>query len=557
MGVRRFGVMCVIMVSTLLRYRLQAAWNAVRFATPRQRALSIALSGLSILLALGVFVGFRLVMLMRGSGQSATDIVHELVYAVFLFMLAGSVPFLAATLLHPGDVALLGAAPIRPTHVVFVRLLEGAAAGAAQFAPIGAPAVVACGAGLGYGWGAWLGTSLVALSLVAMPAVITATLLFASVAVMGHRRVRAAIAMVNVLLGSLVCLTAVSQVTGLRMQEGLAGLAGGSANPSGRLAYLPPWCWIADGMIALSHNDGRLIAEAAARVLGATVALGMAAVMFGGRLLREGRLTDDEGVAARRAGGRNEARRGARPLMSGTLAALIGKEVRYIMRDSLLLSQAGMPAILYLVPFVMAMNPGFREANRGDTIFAFGVVMTMAVLYMQSSILSLSSLGLEGRAFWIVLASPGRVRAALAAKWLVSWWMASLAGIAMVTLSGMAFSADWPTVVALDGVVVVTAAGLCGIGVGLAASLPRFVFENPAHRVSPLAIVLGFGIGVAYAGCAWAVLSATWYAGTHWPLHATAIHAAGITLVALATALAVAVPLAAGYYRLSGLEWEY
>lgn len=545
------------MIGILIKYRLRAAWNTVRFATPRQRAVSLALSGLTVLLALGVYIGARLVMMARGSGDAAGGVTHELIYAVFLFMLAGSVPFLAATLLHPGDVALLGTAPVKPTHVVFVRLLEGAAAGAAQFAPIGAPAVVATGVGLNYESWAWLGAAAVAVSLIALPAVITASLLLLAVAIVGAARVRAAVALVNVLLGSLVCLTAVNQVTGLRLQEGLAGLAAGSANPSGRLAFLPPWTWIADGMVALANNDGAGLTVAAMRVLLTTLALGLAAVHFGGRMLRAGHISGDESASTRRAASRRSTTSDAGPIVAGPLAALVGKELRYVTRDSLLLSQAGMPAILYLVPFVMAMNPAFRFESRSDVLFAFGVLMTMSVLYMQSSILSLSSLGLEGRAFWIVLASPGRIRAALLAKWLVSWLMAGSSGIFMITLSGLAFMADWQTVLALNGVVLVTSAGLCGIGVGLAASLPRFVFENPAHRVSPVAIVLGFGLGVGYAAFSWIVLSASWYAGTRWPMHAGALQIGGIGIVLIATAAAIGLPLAAGHGRLSSLEWEF
>ncbi len=546
------------MAWTLIRYRLVAAWNAARFSTPRQRFVSFALSLVSVGLAIGVYAGFRLVMAVRGAGDAGEALTHELVYAVFLFMLAGSVPFLAATLLHPGDVALLGSAPVLPRHVVFVRILEGAAAGAAQFAPIGAPAIVACASGLGYGWLDLPAIAGVGFALVALPAVITATLLLACVALLGHDRVRSAVALVNILLGSLVCLTAVSQVTGLRVQEGFAGLVAGSANPSGRLPYLPPWAWIADIMVGVGKHEGATVASAFGRVALALALFGPIAVGLGARLLETGRLSGADEIG-RRPRPSPASRAGASEgiAVAGPLAGLIRKELRYVLRDSLLLSQAGMPAILYLVPFVMAANPAFRAHTRGDELFAFGILMVLAVLYMQASILSLSSVGLDGRAFWILLTAPGMLRKALFAKWLVCWAISTAMGVGMVALSGAAFMVEWSTVAALAGVVAVSAAGMCGIGVGLAATFPRFVFENPAHRVSPIAIVLGFGAGVAHSGISWAVLGATWYGSTHWPAQASTITAAGITFVSLAAAVAVLAPLSLGHRRLIEMDWSH
>ncbi|MBM3492705.1 MAG: hypothetical protein FJX72_00055 [Armatimonadetes bacterium] len=546
------------MLATLIHYRLLSAWNAARFTTPRQRLVSVGLLALSLVLALVVFVGFRLVMLVRGAGSLGQTLTYELVYGVFLFMLAGSVPFLAATLLHPGDLNLLGTAPVKPAHVVLLRLIEGTLAGAAQFAPIGAPAIAACGAGLGYAGMDWTAMLVIAALLVVLPATATATLLLMAVAALGPERVRGAVAGVNILLGSLVCLTAVSQVTGLRMQEGLAGLAAGTANPSGPIPFAPPWSWIAEAMVALSRGDSAGFWSAALRASALAIGLGGVAVFIGARFVATGRLAGaDQGPGPRRAQSQTHVTDARSLYVGGPLAALVVKDMRYVLRDSLLLSQAGMPTILYLVPFVMAINPAFRASTSSDELFAFGILMVLAVLYMQASILSLSSVGLEGRAFWMVLASPARVRTALAAKWLVSWLLSALSGVAMVVLSGLAFGADMGTVVALSGAVAVSAAGLCGIGVGLAASLPRFTFENPAHRVSPLAIVIGFGLGVAYSGFAWTAFGATWYAGTHWPAYATSIHAAGLSLIAVATAGAVALPLAAGAHRLASLEWEF
>src|SRR4029453_6803652 len=100
------------------------------------------------------------------------------------------------------------------------------------------------------------------------------------------------------------------------------------------------------------------------------------------------------------------------------IAALIVKDFKYLWRDSVLVSQLMMPLILFLVPFMLA----FQDTNTPlrDELFPFAVAMIGFILFMQTSILSLSSVGLESRSFWIVLASPNGGYALLRAKFVMS-----------------------------------------------------------------------------------------------------------------------------------------
>lgn len=547
------------MIAVLLRYRVRALANSIRFATVRQWWLSAGLGAAFLLVAAAIYVGAGGVVLLRGSGEAGTHLVHEMMLSVFLFMLAGSVPFLAATLLHPGDAELLGVAPIRARHAIVMRMVEGTAACALQFAPIGAPAVVASAVGLGAPSGLWALLLPFGLLSVLLPSCATALVLLLAVRWMGLERVRSATASANLVLGAAVCLVVVSQVTGLRLQEGLGSLLSGTTNPSGRVAHWPPWSWLARALLALATGDALGFARALLPAVGATVVLGAAAVWVGEDLFARGSLSAGT-VAARatRVASRCAvAERVLRRLFPAPLVGLILKEFRYVVRDPLLMSQAGMPVILFLVPFVMALNPAFRLQAGLDEMFAFTVLMILLVLYMQASILSASSVGLDGRAFWACLVSPMRPGDVVFAKWLCSWLMSSASAVSMVCLAGIALRAEALTIGVLISAVSGSAAGLCGIGVGISASLPRFAFENPAHRVSPMAMILGFAIGVAYSGAVWGALGAAWFGASKWPEHATAIYLVGGGISALVTLLAVAVPLGLGARRLDTLEWEH
>jgi ABC-2 type transport system permease protein len=374
---------------------------------------------------------------------------------------------------------------------------------------------------------------------------------------LGYSRVRAATATVNVLLGAVVCVVVVAQVTGLRLQEGLSGLVSSSSNPSGKVAFLPPWAWFGQSLNALAHGDYRSFWSATAICTAVTVALGWIAVVLGERVWVAGSLAEGSGAVRYRYREPSSRRGLMATLVPAPLAAVLGKEFRYLWRDPLLVSQAGMPMILFVVPFIMAGNPAMGRAVGQDEMFAFCIFMVLAVLYMQASILSASSIGLEGRAFWAYLISPNNAQTLLLGKWLASWLISGGLACVLIIIAGLAFQAQLTDVVVLCAAAAGSAAGLCGIGVGISAALPRFTFENPAHRVSPLALIFGFGAGVLYSGIGWSTLGATWYATVTWPRYGLLVSCVGVSAFALLTLFAVMVPLGIGIERISNLEWEH
>src|SRR5205823_2348214 len=127
--------------------------------------------------------------------------------------------------LHSTDYLLLLAAPVRPTAIVAAKLLDAAIANSIQFTVIGVPAIAACGLALGLHGFWWPVLIALTFLFVLLPALATSLVLMASLAAFGARRVRGAIAAVNLTMAGVVCLTIVVQVNRLPIRHGMSAYA--------------------------------------------------------------------------------------------------------------------------------------------------------------------------------------------------------------------------------------------------------------------------------------------------------------------------------------------
>ena len=150
---------------------------------------------------------------------------------VFFFLLAGSVPFVAATLFQAGDLSLLLATPVPPRALVAAKLLDAALANAGPSAALGVPALVGVGAALHLSPAGWLWLGVAVLLLLLLTPAATALLLLVATRALGVRRVRAVVTAVSVLLGLGITLLAVVGTS----HAARAGAAG-PGPPSGRHA---------------------------------------------------------------------------------------------------------------------------------------------------------------------------------------------------------------------------------------------------------------------------------------------------------------------------------
>src|SRR5260221_209080 len=112
------------MFGLLVKIRVLSLWNVARFTASRHKLLSLGLGLFTSGLFLAIFLAFRLFLSLVHNPEDLRELIFEVFYFLFLFLLAGAVPFVASTLLHSSDYLLLSAAPVRPRAIVAAKLLD-------------------------------------------------------------------------------------------------------------------------------------------------------------------------------------------------------------------------------------------------------------------------------------------------------------------------------------------------------------------------------------------------------------------------------------------------
>lgn len=576
----------------LVRARGRMLFNAVRSSSGRQRLVigGLGMFGLLFVGTVGALSAALMVLaqggapLRQGLAPHAAALAERAYEYLFFFLLAGSVPFVAATLFQADDMPLLLTTPADVRAIVGAKLLDASAVNAAQSAALGLPVVVGIGWASGLSPGGWLWLGVATLLLATIPPLATALLLLAMARALGMRRVRVAVTLVSVGLG--VAITCLAVVGASRAAQG-GGLDGGQLRaalrgdmPPRPLSPLPrpgePGAGeggAQGGVRALlpSAWAARMLEDTAGgRVLGAGGWAGLAALLasaaalaglclpLGARVLASDAFLEppDSG----RVGGQARTPKGrawwARGIAS-PVWGLLTKDARYLGRDLILLGQIGTAALLFLVPLLLRAVQGKGSAGDSDLFGSLALGMLGLILYMVTSIVSLTSIGLEGRGAWLVLAAPVTRSAFVRAKWLGSF-------VLCAGLVGALTLAAWPLFqlsTAQVGAALLCLGPACfalsGLGVGLGGLFPRFVYENPAHRASVWALLLGFVLATVYlmlcglAGAGALLLPAQ---GLTSGRMAGALAASVFVLLSLATGL---VPVMLASRRLRDYEWEF
>jgi ABC-2 type transport system permease protein len=542
----------------LVRVRVRSLWNVARYAASRHRLLAFGLTLLGIATFTGIYYGFRLFLALVTTRSGVEEMVYEIFYFLLLFLLAGAVPFVASTLLHATDYLLLGSAPVPPGVIVAAKLLDATVTNSLQFTVIGIPAIAACGVAMGMPPSGWPFLALVVALFVLLPALLTALLLMIALALFGMRRVRRAITAVNTIMATVVCLTIVAQANRLPLGRGLRAMLSTAMPEPSLPAQNGPSGWFARALIRAANGDVAGGLADLAQIALLVLLLYVLCMALGEHLLSAAAVAEEgEGEAAVIAGEMRAHRRGLLVFFSSPVAALITKDMKYILRDSMLLSQLAMPGILFFVPFMLAMQESFRSLTSPVELYPFAEAMTGVIVFMQTSILSLSSIGLESRSFWLVLSSPNGGRTLLWAKFVMSTLVSGGIGVLLTILAAITFSANWITVAALCAVVGLSAAALCGMGVGISAALPRFVYENPAHRVSAWALILGFLATMLYLALSGSLFITVYLIAGQAPEYALPVWTIGAGLFLLLTAATALIPMAIGARRIEVYQWEY
>jgi ABC-2 type transport system permease protein len=544
----------------LVKVRLLSLWNVARHSAARHKLLSALLTCVGSALCIAIFAGFLFFLRLGGGLQHGTqELIYDLFYFLLLFLFAGAVPFVASTLLHSADYLLLSAAPIRPRTVIAAKLLDATVTNCLQFTVIGIPAIAACGVALNLPLAGWPVLLLIVALFVLLPALATALLLLLALALFGMRRVRGAIATVNVLLATVVCLTIVMQINQLPIHQSLNSMLSTPPPISARgAAHAGPSAWFANSLISISKGEWGVGLAQLGWIALLIAVLYTVCMALGGKMISAASTAEEgEGQAAALSGGAISNRRRLPAWIPAQLATLVVKDLKYVVRDSVLLGQLGMPVILFFVPLAMATQPSLRSMASLSELYVVSVGMTSVVVFMQTSILSLSSIGLENRGFWIVLTAPCPGRRLVIAKFIMSTVVSGGVGVILSILDGLLFSAPPLFVLIQSLMTVLIAIGLCGMGVGISAALPRFVYENPAHRVSVWALILGFFGSVAYVIISGTLFVVLYLLVSQTEGHAMLFYGVGTLFFLGLTVVCAVVPMEIGAKRLDAYQWEH
>ena len=393
---------------------------------------------------------------------------------------------------------------------------------------------------------------------------------------MGLKRLRGVISVLNALMAVVVCFTIVLEASHLPFQSGASGLnaaLSGSGVPTeiasrSPAAHAAPSALFATLLLALGgappvNRPGGLAASAFVVLL--VGGLYAVCVALGSRLLSAATVAEDESGLKPGGGGTNkEGANGAEKLpwwqkrLSPPVSALLIKDFHYLRRDSVLLSQLTMPMILYGVPFLLLLQ-GSNNALGPDGAYAFCAIMTAIIVFMQTSILSLSSIGLEGRAFWMLRVAPNRTATMLWAKFWLCLLFTAGCGTVLTLFAGIVFRASYQLLLIQEGLVIGCCVGLCGLGVGLSAIFPRFVYENPAHRVSVWALILGFFGSVGYCMATAILFGLAWFFTTRFEVVSRPwlLYAVSGLLYVVMTLYVTWLLVTVGARRIEGYAWEH
>ena len=208
------------------------------------------------------------------------------------------------------------------------------------------------------------------------------------------------------------------------------------------------------------------------------------------------------------------------------------------------------------MPFLLKMAQGPVGGGDNDIYGDGALVMLLVIVYMATSIISLTSVGLEGRGGWMALGVPGHAGPFLRAKWLLSFGLSWTIVLTLTLIAWPAFGLSAALVVEALAVYVCACFALSGVGVGLAGLFPRFVYENPAHRASVWALTLGFVFATGYLIVGGLIAALAYLGVTRGGLAVNSVLLLAVSAFVLVSLLTGVIPVALATRRLRDYEWE-
>jgi ABC-2 type transport system permease protein len=359
----------------LAAHELRLDWRRRSAARGARRWMAVVLTlGAPVFLGLTLGIPLALAMKLFGppQGPTASLIAAAALASAFLLMLSQALAEVVDALYERGDLDLLFSSPLSPARVILVRGLGVAFAtfsvfGFFSMGPLVAIAVM--------GQPLWLAVLpvLYACALAATGGALAIGAVL--IGLVGPRRTRFIGRALSVVIGSMffLAMQVFTLTSGLRSTEIAAGWAQ-------RLTQGAPW---STGLVlrALKGEAGPFVLLVGAFVL----AFLLAAFCVGPQFARFHAAA--QGAAPRRAGSSRARRR----FRGGAFAAVLGKELRLLLRDPLLLPQI-LLRVIYLAPAALLA-------------VRYGAQMNLTGLSGAAMALTLMANQLAGSLVWITISA--------------------------------------------------------------------------------------------------------------------------------------------------------
>lgn len=549
----------------LLRSRFQAGYNTLRFAASHQKRMWFMLGfGWGLLLAVLVW---QIVYASRN--VLSETVIEQIFFYVGLLMIVSAAPQVFGSLFQSGDVAWLLSAPVPVPTIVWVKILDSVLSGSRVFIPILTAAWLGVGLILGLSPAGWL-ISIPVWGLFTMFAAgFTTFMLLVSVVLLGARRVQNSLILFHVGVPIAMLITLMFTARNPRDLIRFENL------PMPAFSRLLPSNWAAEALIGFNNNSPSHTLLGLALLLLVCLLMLLACALLGRYLFQQVELFE----AASEAGSRirvSAAEVISRP--ASLLKAVLQRDSLLIRRDPLILWQILTPLLLAPMPLVLLQR--FPEQASSDELRFITFSLIVSMLYLQTSVVSLSSVGLDARAYWLVKSAPVSPLQYLVAKWLFAVLLCGGAMTILAWFFGLLLRVSPFYILSFWGLMLLSSCALSGIGVGLSAYFPRFVWDTPAQRVSVWSLMWGFGLYTAYIVLMSVIVGFTYLVAARGEIPTPVLDGSGLWVQGVAplpaavsaewmvwltgglwaillSAIATFVPLVMGAWRLQNYEWEH
>ncbi len=286
-----------------------------------------------------------------------------------------------------------------------------------------------------------------------------------------------------------------------------------------------PSGWAGRGAAAVLSGDWVTAGQWILLLLAASAAIFAAGSVLSGRLYMAGWI---HAVPPRRRHATPRVRRlrGALPLLSPVLAAVVIKDWRMRTRDLAQLVRFIMPVVFLFIIFGLRfprLLGAVRGLGDGPPAAMIGLIPAWILLFSLSISLGLSAVSLEGKSIWVYAASPNSTLRLLQAKcWSTALPVASLVALAALAAEIM-IRPGWLWAVTAVVLAIAEAAAVTTLMVGIGAVFARFDWTDARRMMHPVGIFIGMGLFSMVSGISALLLgiSIALAAVTRFPLFTT------------------------------------